>query len=110
MVGQDNMEESDEDQLLVSIPNAFSPDSDGVNDQWQVLLSNESLSRYSTEVYNRQGHVIWQSSDPKDKWNGRGGRISEHHAADGVYIYRVVCQEFGKSDIIELTGTVTLLR
>lgn len=76
-------------ESLLDVPNAFSPNGDGINDEFRVVF--KSLKTYNITIYNRWGRVVYKSSDPSKGWDGRiGGRV----AAAGTYYY-----------IIEATGT-----
>ena len=70
---------------VVSLPGAFSPNGDGRNDQYGVV-SDCQFSSFSLSIYSRWGEVVFQSSDPRQLWDGRvGGR----HVPPGVYAYRL---------------------
>ncbi|WP_025603980.1 gliding motility-associated C-terminal domain-containing protein [Pontibacter actiniarum] len=55
-------------QLLV-IPNAFSPNGDGVNDTWEVK-NLEYFPEAKVEVYNRWGNLIFERSNYRGDWDG----------------------------------------
>ncbi|MDE6019276.1 MAG: T9SS type B sorting domain-containing protein, partial [Muribaculaceae bacterium] len=56
-----------ESRLLV--PNAFSPNGDGVNDEWKV--SYRSLQTFQCYIFNRQGHQICHLTSPEQGWDGK---------------------------------------
>ena len=67
----------------VFIPNAFSPNGDGVNDFFRVpALNKNKLVRLT--LYNRWGQVYFQTKDVALGWNGR---FKHQEAEGGVYIY-----------------------
>lgn len=84
----------------LTIPNVFTPNSDGVND----LFIIENLEHYRNSkmiIYNRWGHKVYESSDYANNWwNG------ENHS-DGVYFY-VLHVTDGVEQLYK--GTVTMLR
>ena len=57
----------------IYFPSAFTPNGDGLNDLFgPAPLSNLSgISEYRLLVYNRYGAVIFSSTDPMKKWDGR---------------------------------------
>ena len=64
------------------IPNAFSPDGDGVNDVWRV--GYRSLTEFKCWIFDRYGHEIYHFDNPSGGWDGkRGGKYVE----SGVYYY-----------------------
>ena len=53
----------------IIVPNAFSPNNDGINDYWDI----KSLDTYpggTTSVYNRYGQQVFQSTGYTRPWDG----------------------------------------
>lgn len=53
----------------ITIPNAYSPNNDGINDAWNI----SGLSSYadcSVQVFNRYGQLVYQSKGYSNPWNG----------------------------------------
>ncbi len=92
----------------VSIPNSFTPNSDGINDYFfprQQLSS--SVSTFKMNVYNRWGQIMFETGNI----SGRGwdGKFNGHDQPEGVYIYTIqVTFTDGESE--NYKGNVTLLR
>jgi gliding motility-associated-like protein len=58
-------------ESYLDIPNAFSPNGDGINDVWN-LIGKEDYPEIEVTVYNRWGQLIWQSEKGYPvPWNGR---------------------------------------
>lgn len=55
----------------LACPNAFSPNGDGVNDEWKV--SYRSLREYECHIFNRWGKEMFSSRDPEQGWDGKAG-------------------------------------
>ncbi|MEI6574644.1 MAG: PKD-like domain-containing protein [Bacteroidota bacterium] len=96
---------------VVWVPNAFSPDGDGIN---EVFLAFEygPLVEFHLYIFSRWGELIFQSDNIKDGWDGTyKGQICPMN----TYAYRIdyiaphICLGSSKSSHT-LTGTVTLLR
>jgi gliding motility-associated-like protein len=54
----------------INIPNAFSPNGDGINDVWNI----EALATYpesETNVFNRYGQLVFHSRGYSRSWDGR---------------------------------------
>jgi gliding motility-associated-like protein len=68
------------------IPNAFSPNGDGVNDFFGVL-NGVTLADFSLQIYDRYGHVIFVSKNVNDKWNGtfKGKKMNT-----GTYAWQII--------------------
>lgn len=70
-------------QCPVSVPDVFSPNSDGINDIFQVYgLPQE----FTLTIYNRWGNKVFETEDPAVMWNGKIGNKG-NQASAGVYYY-----------------------
>lgn len=73
----------------LKVPNAFSPNGDGVNDEWKVAY--RSLLDFQCSIFDRQGHLVCRLTSPDQGWDGKvGGKTVQ----SGVFFY-----------VIEATGT-----
>jgi len=68
-------------------PDAFTPDGDGINDEFYFTHSGIIDDGYMFEVYDRYGHVIFSTNDKNQKWNGEV--YNNKIAKPGLYIYIV---------------------
>ena len=68
-------------------PDAFTPDGDGINDEFFFTHSGIIDEGYKFEIYDRYGHVVFSTTDKNKSWNGEvyGRKI----AKPGLYIYLV---------------------
>ncbi len=89
----------------VLMPNAFSPNADGRNDEIKALLFCSRLTQFALTIFNRYGQVVFETSDPAQGWNGNfnGGR-----ADVGTYFYYLTYKTDG--EIMKKKGEFTLLR
>ena len=53
----------------VFVPNVFSPNGDGVNDVFYI--PHAGLKEFNFQVFNRWGTMIWETSVPEVRWDGR---------------------------------------
>lgn len=51
------------------VPNAFSPNGDGLNDVLRILSSGYTLRQF--KIYNRRGQEVFSSRDIRLEWDGR---------------------------------------
>ena len=95
-----------EGPVLIYIPNAFTPNNDGINDAFKVVISE--VTRYELSIYNRWGELVFFSEDPDEVWVGNvnGG---EHYAPAGMYNYRLKWKG-ARTDAEEMLGTFELMR
>ena len=97
------------------MPNAFTPDNDGINDGLKLETNCPELDEFRLEIYNRWGQLVWITEDPERIWMGQSETLNSeglHFAPDGVYGYRVYWKygELGVPIVEERTGHLQLLR
>lgn len=69
----------------VDIPNAFSPNEDGINDFF--TLGNIELCKLSLKVFNRWGNVVFEASDWDNHWDGRS--TNGQYLPQGTYFVEI---------------------
>lgn len=86
------------------VPNVFSPNGDGANDELNV--SGANFKAFSLRVFDRWGREVFSTTNPLEGWNGTADGLL---APEGVYYYalRATGPE-GRE--VRKTGAVTLLR
>ena len=91
---------------LLKVPNTFSPNGDGINDEWEIL-GIDNFPDCGIQVYNRWGQLVFQTTGyPSDKrWNGTsdGG----NNLASGSYYYVINLRDTQFEE--PLKGTVTII-
>ena len=93
----------------VYVPNAFTPNGDGVNDIFKAVV-NCTLKSFRLEIINRQGELIFSSNDPENGWSG-DTEVGEHYVQDEVYIWTIdVSGELDPGSRKKLNGRVTVIR
>ena len=92
------------DESNIFIPNAFSPNGDGLNDVFRP--SGERIEGMTLVVYDRWGNKIYESTDASLGWDGTSdGKLL---SADSYgYFLRVLCDG---NATFEKIGNVTLVR
>ncbi|MGV8113343.1 MAG: gliding motility-associated C-terminal domain-containing protein [Lentimicrobium sp.] len=84
------------------VPNAFTPNNDGLNDAFRPVLDYERVRMFSMVIYNRWGQVIFETTNPAEGWDGQD-------APSGVYTWTITYSDYlGK--VSKLRGSVTLVR
>jgi len=73
------------DQECITIPNAFTPNGDGINDEW-IIENIELFPHALIQVFNRWGQLVWEGRGNEQAWDGTwNGNI----VPTGSYIYTV---------------------
>lgn len=70
----------------LEMPNAFSPNGDGVNDIYKAKSGYQSIVEFKAYIFNRWGQKLYEWDDPAEGWNGtfHGNPVKE-----GVYFVLV---------------------
>lgn len=85
------------------IPNAFTPNNDGVNDFFYVL-SQAGVKVYTFQVFDRWGEKVHDGAFPWD------GKFKGKEMPMGAYVYFVRLGLFGDAESITRKGSVTIIR
>jgi gliding motility-associated-like protein len=88
------------------LPNAFTPDGDGRNDNFRALHACR-MSDYQIAVYDRYGELIFHSSDPEKGWDGTFGGA---RSPSGSYVWAVHYINTDTKQSIFKRGVVMLIR
>lgn len=96
------------EESRVAIPNAFSPNNDGVNDLWTI--KGISLVKHLL-VFNRWGQKVFERSNfiASDRASCWDGTFKGYHAPPGTYVYFVE-MECPTGGVFTRKGTVVLTR
>jgi len=73
--------------VAIYIPNAFTPDGDGLNDLFKPEGVGIQIKNYKMEIYDRWGEKIFVSEDFNEGWDGT---YKGKPAPTGVYAYYIV--------------------
>jgi gliding motility-associated-like protein len=96
---------------LIVVPDAFTPNDDGLNDEFKVITSQEGIITFSIRVYNRWGEMVFESSDVHHGWNGKvNGRNAPPDTYAWKIVYKISSLANPSTSTTTLHGTVTLIR
>lgn len=87
------------------VPNAFSPNGDGLNEIFRPIPVGISVTDYFI-VYNRLGEPVFQTNQWLKGWDGR---IKGKEASSGTYAW-VIKGRDKNGRVVEMQGTVVLIR
>ena len=91
------------------IPNGFTPNEDGRNDEFQVY-ANCDIQTFRMEIYDRWGNLLFLSDNPSQGWDGTSNGLMVN---TGVYVYRIeytAADKNGNPITSVKHGSVTLVR
>jgi gliding motility-associated-like protein len=87
------------------VPNAFSPNGDGMNDRFQPITNHPEHISYG--IYDRWGKNVFQAKDGNIAWDGT---INGQLAPVGVYVWVLRMEPSEKTSAQKKTGSVTVIR
>ncbi|MFM7595672.1 MAG: gliding motility-associated C-terminal domain-containing protein [Flavobacteriales bacterium] len=95
------------DEVRLTVPNAFTPNGDGLNDLFIPIISNsDQVQYYRFEVYNRWGQLIFETNKPGEGWDGKfKGKLSQF----GTYNWKV-SYDVPEQNSVNANGHVTLVK
>ncbi|QKG51764.1 gliding motility-associated C-terminal domain-containing protein [Hymenobacter sp. BRD67] len=91
-------------QPRVVVPNAFTPNGDGLNDVLE--LKGRYLTSFTFVVVDRNGQEVFRATDRSQTWDGT---IQGHAPVNGAYVWRFTMREETGQNFSQ-TGTVTILK
>ncbi|WP_153797308.1 DUF7948 domain-containing protein [Foetidibacter luteolus] len=89
---------------LVDVPNAFTPNGDGINDH--VTVRGYGISKLAWRIFNRWGTLVYGGNSQKIGWDGKYKGVLQPQE---VYTY-VLDVEFTDGTKFQKRGDITLLR
>jgi gliding motility-associated-like protein len=94
-----------EQPISLVVPNIFSPNGDGINEEFGIISSG--ITQLNCEIFNRWGQKVKTLTSPTDVWDGKLN--NGNSASDGTYYYVLTASSYdGKNH--EAKGTITLVR
>jgi len=100
--------------LYVYVPNAFTPDNDGLNDAWKPsILGQDVIATYECQIFNRSGHVVFSTNDPNKAWTGANEPTGDgqHFSSGGeIFSWRIAIKKKDGEGAKVYTGQVQMVR
>lgn len=94
------------DFCLIEVPNAFTPNNDGLNDYFRPHNALKA-DDYDFRIFNRWGQMVFQSNNWQDQWDGKINGVIQ---TTGVYVWMLRYTHRDTKQKVFRKGTVTLIR
>ncbi len=88
------------------LPNAFSPNGDGLNDKFGPNGIGISREDYLFQIFDRWGNLAFSTNDPAKAWDGKSGST----AIQDVYIWKIRVKNSITNTVSAYKGTVTIIK
>jgi gliding motility-associated-like protein len=94
------------DEFLIYVPNAFTPDGDGLNDVFMPVINGYEVESFKMYIFNRWGEMIFETSFPNVGWDGT---YLGNPPKQDVYVWRIEVKDAVSGEKKQFHGHVTLL-
>ncbi|MFH1159802.1 MAG: gliding motility-associated C-terminal domain-containing protein [bacterium] len=93
--------------VIPYIPNAFTPNGDGLNDVFRILgTPPENITEFHFQIFNRWGQVVFSTTNIEEPWDGT---VKGKPSPEGVYVWAIYYKDDNKHTVTN-KGTLTLIR
>jgi gliding motility-associated-like protein len=95
--------------IKIFFPNAFTPNGDGLNDEFKVVTNSIDIEHFSLSIFNRWGALVYQTNDISQGWDGT---FNGEYCQAGSYVYKIAYSNYVSSNTSSeiKMGTVMLVR
>lgn len=101
-----NVSKADLAQLKNKIPNVFSPNGDGNNDEYKIPLNPSDVDQFQVSIFNRWGFLVYSSKEANFVWNGT---FNNQTVSSGTYFYVIdAVQNCETPQPFNFKGTITV--
>lgn len=96
-----------DDIFSIYVPNAFTPNADGINDYFLPVLNAEDQTNYEMYIFNRWGEQVFTVESPLLGWDGtyKGVLVEE-----GIYVWKIRAVDLYSNEKYEYIGHVAVVR
>ena len=96
------------DELFVTVPNAFSPNGDDINDGFAPIINVPAIAdEYEFMIFDRWGLRIFTSETIGEQWDGG---INGEIVQQDVYVWKMHCRDTITREEYDLVGHVTVVK
>jgi gliding motility-associated-like protein len=96
------------DDLILYVPNTFTPDGNECNNVFTPVFSAPNLvDKYNLSIYNRWGELIFESNDKNIGWDGF---YNLQLCKSDVYTWKIIYSSFFTNEKKSLNGHFNLLK
>jgi large repetitive protein len=91
----------------IYIANSFTPNGDGKNDSFGPAILVPPII-YNFTIYDRWGHLVFETLDIEEKWDGTMFNNGIKPIKQDVYVYKIILS-FAPEKVEQLHGNVTVI-
>jgi len=91
------------------IPNAFSPNDDGRNDEFLPQGIVLGIRDYELSIWNRWGDLVFETDDPFQAWDGKTNKLRTDSFQSGTYVYHISYKD-ARGNPFEFSGSLLVVK
>ncbi|MPR36815.1 gliding motility-associated C-terminal domain-containing protein [Salmonirosea aquatica] len=91
--------------LSLFVPDAFSPNGDGMNDFFEI--KGDAFTFFELSIFSPWGTVLFHSTEQHSSWDGK---FQDHWVAPGTYLYSLTVESSGLGQRHTRRGSVLVLK
>lgn len=92
--------------VTVYMPSSFTPNGDGINDQYWPSVSN--VDSFDLKIFDKWGNLLFHSNEAAQPWLG-DTLSGSYYVPNGVYNFLLVCRT-SKGNGLERRGHIVVIR
>ena len=96
-----------EGEYAFFLPNSFTPNGDGVNDEFYPVGDKVSLDNYSFKVFNRWGEMVFSTNEFGTGWDGK---YQNNQVSTDAYVWKIDLVDASTGEEKSFNGYVLLTR
>ncbi len=91
----------------IYIPTAFSPNEDGNNDEFNVIINPDCVQEMNLLVFDRWGEIVFRTNSPSLSWDGK---FKGKELDSAVFVYRLDITLIGDDESQKFSGNISLIK
>ncbi len=96
-----------EGEYAFFLPNSFTPNGDGVNDEFYPVGDKVSVDNYSFKVFNRWGEMVFSTNEFGTGWDGK---YQNNQVSTDAYVWKIDLVDASTGEEKSFNGYVLLTR
>ena len=96
-----------EGEYAFFLPNSFTPNGDGVNDEFYPVGDRVSVDNYSFKVFNRWGEMVFSTNEFGTGWDGK---YQNNQVSTDAYVWKIDLVDASTGEEKSFNGYVLLTR
>ena len=98
------------DTVRITVPNTFTPNGDGLNDEYYLQYNIPPLQDFHIWIYDRWGNKVYESTDRDFHWKGVDIFTGNTPLNSGVFAYLIEYRTFDSKEVKRIDGNITLVK